>query len=213
MKGHKPISDRGIKLETRMRAAIEKLEKIGFAHDIKVQDQVKDRDGNIRKVDLSFILCTCLVDILVTVECKSRERTLTLHEVDQLKVLKTELPGRNIFWLVVDGEVSETVRTALKSAGIIHYSIDGLEQIIESICNQYKGSEIPRLRAQASQLSVMCFGAFWQTVNKIEDAERKLIKQLGITPELLAQGIERSSVRLRPCEDYWPNNSMDTDEK
>lgn len=100
---------RGSRFEIRVSQAIRRLETIGFAKDLKLQDRVKDRDGHARKVDLSFVLCTWAVEILVSVECKSRNKLITLDEVDQIKVFRRELPERNIFWLVVDGDAGATV--------------------------------------------------------------------------------------------------------
>jgi len=124
---------RGSRFEARVRKSIKRLEKLGFARDLKSQDYVKDRDGNLRKVDLPFVLSTWAVEILISVECKSRNKPISLDQVDQIKVFKNELPERNIFWLVIEGDAGENVKIALESAGISLYNIADLERIIDHI--------------------------------------------------------------------------------
>jgi hypothetical protein len=65
---------------------------------------------------------TSAVEILVSIECKAKGRTISLDDVDQLKTFKQELPERNIFWLVYDGTINDSLRRALKSHGISAYS-------------------------------------------------------------------------------------------
>ena len=155
MTNEKASTSRGARFEARVHKAIERLERIGFVRDLRSQDYVKDRDGNSRKVDLSFVLCTWAVEILVSVECKSRNRPISLDQVDQIKVFKTELPERNIFWLVVEGDTGENVKVALESAGISLYVIDDLERIIDHMRRSFRKSRIKRLRRSTHMFSMM----------------------------------------------------------
>lgn len=178
-------SNRGTRFEERVFLAITKLEQKGFAKRITLHDQVADRDGNTRTVDLTFILQVLFVEILVSVECKSRGRHLSLGEVDQIKTFKQELPERNIFWLVSEGGIGKNAAKALKKAGIAFYQIKDFEDIIDEICSRY--DRVEWLRAHTRMLSGMCPSAHAAAQYALSRAEEKLDRLftnlLGLTVE------------------------------
>lgn len=152
-KTYKP-QGRGPLFESRVVDAIRSLEQIGFARGIRTQETVVDRDGHPRKLDVSFVLCTYAIELLVSIECKSRKRPLTLDDINQIKTFKHELPERNIFWLVVEGSAGENVIAALRSAGISYYEIEDLEARIGRIVDSYRNSGLPELRHQKDMFSI-----------------------------------------------------------
>jgi hypothetical protein len=185
---------RGTQFERRVLRCLEALGVAGFASQIRHQEQVNDRDGNRRKVDISFILPTSVMDLHITVECKSKRRILSLDDVDQLRLLKLSLPRRNLFWLISEGAVNSSVRLALEGAGIGYYSIKKFEEIVSDIVIQSKeylidagdlenvaGSkslDLQALRLHFHRFSAMHPGLceiFW---NLLWDAERSLLKNL-----------------------------------
>jgi hypothetical protein len=137
-----------------------------------------DRDGQTRKIDITFVLHTWAVDILVTVECKSHATALTLDEVDQLKVYKHDIPTRNVFWLVTDGHVSSSAAEALKSAGIAIYHVQELEDIVGAICRDSRSLRILGLRRLAARFSRMSHGTYGRLALELKDREGKLLRSL-----------------------------------
>lgn len=129
---------RGVEFEKRVFESLNRLAELGLAKDIICQDHVVDRDRNIRKIDYTFVLRTNLADLLITIECKSKKRPLSLDDVDQIKIFKQELPERNLFWLVSEGSINTSASLALKSNGIKVYTIEELEDIVESLVLHFK---------------------------------------------------------------------------
>jgi hypothetical protein len=173
-----PSQLRGSAFEQRVLSALQKLEQIGFARQIKLQDRVRDVDGHVRKIDISCILCTLVIDLRLSIECKSRERALSLDDVNQIKVFKRELPERNLFWLVVEGPVGTHVLEALKRAGISIYQIDDLESIINDIHAKYNTSGIESLRQTTRMLSMMSPFLYGQAAASLRIEELKLLSDL-----------------------------------
>lgn len=127
----------GSTLESRVARILGKLVSAGLARNLQSQDRVRDSNGCIRKIDFSMTLCTNLVEIDVTIECKYKTKPLSLDDIDQIKTYKRELPERNIFWLVYEGSLSDNVREALKNLGISAYSVDELRAIVDDRIAKY----------------------------------------------------------------------------
>ncbi len=151
------FSNTGTNFEKRVFEILHHLVDAGLAKELRRQKYVKDRDGNTRKIDLSVVLCTNLVDLLVSIECKRKRRSLSLDDVDQIKTFKRELPVRNLFWLVYDGVINDSVRRALQNNGISAYSGDELERIVTDVVNTFRSSAgaINQARSQIRHFSVM----------------------------------------------------------
>jgi hypothetical protein len=169
---------RGYTFEESVYAEIRRLEEIGFARDIRRQERVRDRNGNYRKVDVSFILVTWAVEILVSIECKSKGRSISLDDVDQLMTFKRELPERNIFWLVYEGSVNSSVRRALKSNGISAYSGKELFRIIKSLVQAYANSGIEFLRQNTAMLSDLDPIAYGESAAALKSVELRVLEPL-----------------------------------
>jgi hypothetical protein len=169
---------RGPRFEERVCDALRLLENVGLATDIKRQDYVEDRDRNQRKVDISVTLRTNIVHIRVSMECKSRERTITLDEIDQIKMMRLELPERNIFWLIYEGQLGQNAAKALRRAGIATYSIEQFERIIDSICSARKEWHIDSLATKTARFSSMDPNAFALFASVLEDALIKCFEPL-----------------------------------
>lgn len=127
----------GSSLERRTESIIQKLVDVGLAKQLCLHDTAQDRDGLGREIDLTFVLCTNLVDVRVSVECKSRKKPLSLADIDQIKTFKRDLPGRNVFWLVFQGALGANARDALSKSGISFYSVQELETIVAGIVTEY----------------------------------------------------------------------------
>ena len=192
------LLDRGRGFEDRVTNAIKKLQKIGFACAIKAQDRVRDRDGNVRRVDITFVLCTWAIELLISVECKSRGRPVSLDDVDQIRVFKQQLPERNLFWVVSEGPIGENALRALKSAGISAYQIEELELIIGDICRAYKNTSIPQIRKGTRMLSKMMPTLYGASAETLEHYELKVLAPLPDVHEALANA---GSTILRPIAD------------
>lgn len=147
---------KGKNFEERVFIAIQRLEDLGFARELKFQDKVLDKNGNSRKIDISFILCTDMIELRISVECKSRERNLTLDDINQIKIFKSELPERNLFWIVTDSNAGENVLKSLKNDGISFYEINELELIISNLCKDFKNSNIITLRRTKEGFNSQC---------------------------------------------------------
>lgn len=162
---------KGRDFERKIFILINGLEEVGLAKSIKLQDHVTDRDGNQRKIDLTFILCTNLVEINITVECKSKTRTISLDDIDQIKTFKNELPERNVFWFIYEGTINDNVRKSLRAKGISYYSYTQFEQIVKSILKKYsklKG-KIDSSKSVATMLSMMNPVAYGYAVYKTHE--------------------------------------------
>jgi hypothetical protein len=161
----------GSVFEERVLSAIKKLEAIGFAKALTLQGRVRDEDGNVGKVDIAFVLHTHLIDLLISVKCKGRERPISLADINQIKVLKQGLPERNLFWLVVEDAVDVSSLTSLSGAGIALYDIDTLEEAINDINNKYKKSDIGKARFEAKILSKIWPSMFWEVSYRLQRRE------------------------------------------
>jgi hypothetical protein len=146
-------AQRGSVFEERVLSAIKKLEAIGFAKALTFQDRVRDQDGNVGKIDIAFVLHTHLIDLLISIECKGRERPISLVDINEIKLLKQGLPERNLFWLVVEDAADANSLKSLGGAGIAIYDIDTLEELIDDINNKYRKSDIGKARFEAKMLS------------------------------------------------------------
>jgi hypothetical protein len=125
--------NRGTNFEDKVYALLLELETVGLVHSVKKPDYIKDWYGNTRRVDVSFYLRSIAVEVLISVECKSHERPLAIDQIDQIRTFKNDLPRRNIFWLVFEGELNQNVMKTLKESGISYYSYDELKGLISSI--------------------------------------------------------------------------------
>jgi hypothetical protein len=162
---------RGSVFEDRVLSAIKKLEAIGFAKALTFQDRVRDQDGNVGEIDIAFVLHTHLIDLLISVECKGRERPISLAVINQIKVLKEGLPERNLFWLVVEDAADANSLTSLSGAGIALYDIDTLEELINNIDNKYRKSDIGKARFEAKMLSKIWPSMFWEVSYRLQRKE------------------------------------------
>jgi len=149
------ISRRGYLLEDKVAELLGHLGNRGLARDIKKNAYVKDRDGNTRKLDISFVLVTDLVEINVTIECKSRDSALSIDHTDQIRTFARDIPGRNIFWLITEAGLNASASTAVQQAGISHYTIAELRDLIETIIKRYDSLGIESLRSASAMFSGM----------------------------------------------------------
>jgi hypothetical protein len=146
---------KGTRFELRVLAALKRLERVGAVRDVKHKEAVKDRDGNLREIDLSFWLIAPPVEMRISVECKSRGRTLSIADIDQVKAFKNDLPARNIFWLISDGGLSKQAVKAISSAGINHYKIQKFEAVVTELEAIYAKEHIMRSIDQIAIQSVI----------------------------------------------------------
>lgn len=127
------MGERGVQFEARVLALIRRLERVGLATNVEHSTVVIDKSGVPRQVDISFTLRTLVVDIRVTVECKSKTRSLSLEDIDQIRLLRASLPARSIFWLVSESGLSANAASALLADGISHYAYKDLSRRIRAI--------------------------------------------------------------------------------
>jgi hypothetical protein len=149
------VNSRGYLLEDKVAELLEHLGSRGLARDIKKNAYVKDRDGNMRKLDISFVLITDLVEINVTIECKSKDNPLSIDHTDQIKTFARDIPGRNIFWLITEAGLNAHATTAVQLAGISHYTLTELRSLIETIIKRYDSLGIEGLRTASTMFGRM----------------------------------------------------------
>lgn len=149
---------RGRSFEQKVFGVLRKLEQAGFARDLEMPAALVDRAGLTRRIDIAFTLVTDLIDIRILVECKARERNLSIGDVDQLRTLRMSLPKQNIYWLVSSGRISKTAQTALRDVGISFYQFNDLQERVQ------KAVRVARKRTRALQeLRKYCarFNVLW----------------------------------------------------
>jgi hypothetical protein len=182
-KGTDPHRD--LVLAQRAKSSIGTLSEIGFARDIELGEEIVDRDGNSRKVDLSFILTTWAVEIRVSAKCVSG--MVTIQQVDEITSLKAHLADRNIFWLITEQEPSPELKSTLKAAAISVYAIKDLEEIIKGIIRAYKGSRIEELRRQTRMFSVLSPDMYGRSAAMLRDEEMTVLAGLGDICDMLSK--------------------------
>jgi hypothetical protein len=147
-------SARGRDLEKRVEACIRRLELLDLATDIQRNVRVRDRVGIQREVDIEFTLKAAFLEIRVSAECKSRSKTITIADIDQIIQYRASLPHRNIFWLIVEGTIGKNAAASLASNGITVYDICELENTVNEIIHESGDKDLDGSRRFRAYMSV-----------------------------------------------------------
>ena len=166
-----------LSFEQRVSVAIQKLEDTGLARSLTSWEKVEEQNGNEKPIDISFVLDTLIKDLKISIACCSRTRSISLQDINEVMELKSELPDKHIFWLVVEGSVNKKAHAVLKLAGITLHPIDKFESIISEIYTRYQTSNLNELRKMTAMISELRPALSPEFAHKQHVAERKLLKR------------------------------------
>jgi hypothetical protein len=171
------INRREISFEQRVFIAIQKLEDTGLATSSTSREKVEEQNSIVSPVAISFVLDVLIKDLKICIACSGRASSISLEDINKIKELKSELPDRHVFWLVVEGSVNKKAHAVLKSAGITLHPIAKFESIISKIYTRYKTSNLNELRRMTAMIGQLRPALSPEFADKQHVAERKLLKR------------------------------------
>jgi hypothetical protein len=172
------INLRGISVEQRVLAALQKLEETGFARSITGWEKIDDWNKTSQLNHISLILHTQITDLNISIAFKSQLKPISVEDFHKIKRSKAAMPERNISWLVIEGPTNKNVRAAARSVGITLYPIDKLESIISEIYKRFKRSNLNELRTMTAMIFQLQPALCFEFEYEQHLAERKILTKL-----------------------------------